>query len=140
MSSLFITGCTSPKMKPQAPNINWTEVDEPPLYPDCPNENSEKNWNCFTDIIQSKLENKLLSNRISSLELLDTLFIDLKVDTVGLLTITGYSNNKKAKISPLIYSSVEEVVTSLSKFQPAFKTNLEVPVEVHLVLPVAIYE
>lgn len=140
MSSLFILGCTSTKTKPQAPNINWTEMDEPPLYPDCPKIDSDKNWNCFTEILQTKLENKFLSNRILTFELLDTLFVSLKVDTVGQLTIMGYSNNKKTTISPLVFSSVEEVVASLPKFQPAFKTNLEIPVEVEWVLPVAIYK
>ena len=138
VSFLFIIGCTSPKTKPQAPNINWTEMDEPPIYLDCPKDDIIQNWNCFTVLIQTKLENKFRLNRISSLELMDTLFVKLKVDTIGQLSVTGYSN--KNNISPEIFSSVEEVVASLSKFQPAFKTNLEVPVEVHWMLPVAIYK
>ncbi|CAI8164193.1 MAG: Uncharacterised protein [Bacteroidota bacterium] len=136
MSLLLAFGCTSPKVKPQAPNINWTAMDEPPLYPDCPKENINQNLNCFTDIFQGKLQNKLRSNRISSLDLIDTLFVRLKVDTIGQITVFDYLN--KNKIPPLVFSSVEEVVASLPKFQPAFKTNLEVPVEVYWELPVTI--
>tara|TARA_E500000075_G_C6961243_1_gene305287 strand:- start:613 stop:1128 length:516 start_codon:yes stop_codon:yes gene_type:complete len=140
VGSFIIIGCNFTKTNPQVPNINWTELDEPPMFPDCPKDDISENWNCFTVILQTKLENKLLKNRISSLGLIDTLFVNLKVDTIGQLSITGYSNNKKVKISPLIFSTLEEVVASLPQFQPAFKTNLEVPVEVHWLLPVAIYK
>ncbi|MDA0779959.1 MAG: hypothetical protein O2810_03295 [Bacteroidetes bacterium] len=138
MSLFIVIGCTSPKTKPQAPNINWTAMDEPPLFPDCPKEDVQQNWNCFTDVLQIKLKNRLLSKPMSSLDLIDTLFVTLKVDTIGQLSVMGYSN--KNNLSPMVYSSVEEVVASLPKFQPAFKTNLEVPVEVHWILPVAIYK
>lgn len=140
VSLLFAFGCSSPKAKPQAPNINWTEMDEPPIYLDCPKDDVSQNWSCFIKIIETKLENKFLSKHISSSELIDTLFVTLKVDTIGQLSIKGFTNNKKSTISPKVLSSVEEVVASLSKFQPAFKTNLEVPVEVHWMLPVAIYK
>lgn len=138
MSLFIIIGCVSPKTKPQAPNINWTAMDEPPLYPDCPKEDVRQNWNCFTDLLQIKLKNKLLSKSMLSLDLIDTLYVILKVDTIGQLSVMGYSN--KNNLSPIVYSSVEEVVAALPKFQPAFKTNLEVPVEVHWELPVAIYK
>ena len=115
-------------------------MDEPPIYLDCPKDDVIQNWSCFIKIIETKLENKFLSKHISSSELIDTLFVTLKVDTIGQLSIKGFTNNKKSTISPKVLSSVEEVVASLSKFQPAFKTNLEVPVEVHWMLPVAIYK
>lgn len=136
---LFSIGCTSPKTKLQVPNVNWTEMDEPPLYPDCPKNNTKENWNCFAEILQNKLNKKFASNRISVADL-DTIYVTLKVDTIGQLSIMGYSNTKLGSIPPLIFSSVEGVVTSLPKFQPAFKTNLEIPVEVHWTLPVAISE
>ncbi len=112
-------------------------MDEPPLYPDCPKDNTKENWSCFTQIIQNKLNKKFASNRISDIEL-DTLYVTLKVDTIGQLSIMGYSNTKQGSIPLLVFSSVEEVVASLPRFQPAFKTNLEIPVEVHWTLPVAI--
>ena len=139
LALLFCIGCSSPKTKPQAPNVNWTEMDEPPLYPDCPKDNTEENWSCFTEIIQNKLDKKFDSDLISPVKL-DTLYVSLKVDTIGQLSIMGYSNTKQGSIPPLVFSSVEEVVASLPRFQPAFKTNLEIPVEVHWTLPVAISE
>ena len=45
--SLLFFACSNPKPKPQAPNINWTPLDEPPLYPDCPQDNVKLNWDCF---------------------------------------------------------------------------------------------
>ena len=37
-----------------------------------------------------------------------------------------------------IFYAIEEVIASLPLLQPAFKTNLEVPVEAQWILPVAI--
>ena len=136
---LFSIGCISPKTKLKAPNVNWTEMDEPPVYPDCPKINTNKNLTCFTQIIQNKLDEKFASDRISSVSR-DTLYVTLKVDTIGKLLVMGYSNKKQGSISPLVFSYLEEVIASLPRFQPAFKTNLEVPVEVHWTLPVAISE
>jgi hypothetical protein len=75
---------------------------------------------------------------MSNIEILDTLFITLKVDTLGQLSILGYKHSDKERVLPKVYSSVEDVITSLPRFQPAFKTNLEIPVEVQWTLPVAI--
>jgi hypothetical protein len=133
----FSICCSSPKTNLQTPNIKWTDMDEPPLYNGCPKDSAKENWSCFTEIIQNKLNKKFTSNRISPVDI-DTLFVALKVDTIGHLSITGYSNTKQGSIPPLVFSSVEEVVASLRRFQPAFKTNLEIPVEVHWTLPVAI--
>lgn len=139
MVFLFSVGCISPKTKLKAPNVNWTEMDEPPVYPDCPKNNTKENLTCFTQILQNKLDKKFASDRISSVSR-DTLYVTLKVDTIGKLLVMGYSNTKQGSISPMVFSYLEEVIASLPRFQPAFKTNLEVPVEVYWTLPVAISE
>ena len=135
--ALFL-GCQNHKPKPQPPNISWTTLDEPPLYPDCPMENPEDNLSCFAKTLQERLDQRFVSNGMSNIEIIDTLFVTLKVDTVGQLSVLGYQYSNKKPVLPMVYSSVEDVITSLPRFQPAFKTNLEIPVEVQWTLPVMI--
>lgn len=136
--TLLFFACTTPKPKPQAPNINWTQLDEPPLFPDCPQDDVKLNWDCFGKTLQNKLDAKWATDKLSFGELNDTLYVTLKVDTLGQLSVVNYKNSAQLQSSPAILTAFEEVVTSLPLFQPAFKTNLEVPVEVQWTLPVAI--
>lgn len=138
MTIALFFGCAQPNPKPQIPNVSWTPLDEPPLFLDCPTENPKDNLNCFTKTLQEKLDQKLIPNGLSRTEIMDTLFVTLKVDTVGQLSILGYSQSNMNTVLPKVYSSVEDVITSLPRFQPAFKTNLEIPVEVQWTLPVVI--
>ena len=137
ITSLFFA-CTTPKPKPQAPNINWTQLDEPPLFPDCPQDDVKLNWDCFGKTLQNKLDAKWATDKLSFGELNDTLYVTLKVDTLGQLSFVNYKNSAQLQSFPAILAAFEEVVASLPLFQPAFKTNLEVPVEVQWTLPVAI--
>ena len=136
--TLLFFACTTPKPKPQAPNINWTQLDEPPLFPDCPQDDVKLNWDCFGKTLQNKLDAKWATDKLSFGELNDTLYVTLKVDTLGQLSVVNYKNSAQLQSSPAILTAFEEVVASLPLFQPAFKTNLEVPVEVQWTLPVAI--
>ena len=56
--SLLFFACTNPKPTPQAPNVNWTQLDEPPLFPDCPQDDVKLNWDCFTKTLEKKLQSK----------------------------------------------------------------------------------
>ena len=136
--TLLFFACTTPKPKPQAPNINWTQLDEPPLFPDCPQDEVKLNWDCFGKTLQNKLDAKWATDKLSFGELNDTLYVTLKVDTLGQLSVVNYKNSAQLQSFPAILAAFEEVVASLPLFQPAFKTNLEVPVEVQWTLPVAI--
>jgi hypothetical protein len=136
--TLLFFACTTPKPKPQAPNINWTQLDEPPLFPDCPQDDVKLNWDCFGKTLQNKLDAKWATDKLSFGELNDTLYVTLKVDTLGQLSVVNYKNSAQLQSSAAILTAFEEVVASLPLFQPAFKTNLEVPVEVQWTLPVAI--
>ena len=136
--TLLFFACTTPKPKPQAPNINWTQLDEPPLFPDCPQDDVKLNWDCFGKTLQNKLDAKWATDKLSFGELNDTLYVTLKVDTLGQLSFVNYKNSAQLQSFPAILAAFEEVVASLPLFQPAFKTNLEVPVEVQWTLPVAI--
>ena len=136
--TLLFFACTTPKPKLQAPNINWTQLDEPPLFHDCPQDDVKLNWDCFGKTLQNKLDAKWATDKLSFGELNDTLYVTLKVDTLGQLSVVNYKNSAQLQSSPAILTAFEEVVASLPLFQPAFKTNLEVPVEVQWTLPVAI--
>ena len=136
--TLLFFACTTPKPKPQAPNINWTQLDEPPLFPDCPQDDVKLNWDCFGKTLQNKLDAKWATDKLSFGELNDTLYVTLKVDTLGQLSFVNYKNSAQLQSFPAILAAFEEVVASLPLFQPAFKTNLEVPVEVQWTLPVAL--
>ncbi|MBL19862.1 MAG: hypothetical protein CMC82_08615 [Flavobacteriaceae bacterium] len=136
--SLLFFACTNPKPKPQAPSVNWTPLDEPPLYPDCPQENSKSNWDCFAKTLQKKLNAKWAADKLSFDDLNDTLYVTLKLDKLGQLSVMNYKNGKQLQSSPVVLTSFEELVASLPLFQPAFKTNLEVAVEVQWTLPIVI--
>jgi hypothetical protein len=141
---LFVTitvlffACTNPKPKPQPPNINWTQLDEPPLFPDCPQDDVHLNWKCFAKTLQNKLDVTWAAEKFSFEALHDTIYVTLKVDTLGQLSVVNYNHSDQLQVPPAVFTAFEEVVASLPLFQPAFKTNLEVPVEIQWTLPVAI--
>lgn len=95
---MLVFACTYPKPKPQAPNINWTQLDEPPLFPDCPQDDIKLNWNCFAKTLQQKLDAKWAADRHSFGDLSDTLFVTLKVDTLGQLSVVNYKKMTNFKV------------------------------------------
>ena len=134
----LLLGCNQPKPQPQPPNINWTSLDEPPLFLDCPTENVDKNWQCFTQNLQQELTTKLMPLSDSFASGLDTLLVSLKVDTLGQISVIGLSNGGSKKMRELFLPIVTQTVAQLPRAQPAFKTNLEIPVEVSWTLPVCV--
>ena len=134
-SALFL-GCQQTTPKPQLPNINWTSLDEPPLFLDCPSENANENWKCFTRKLQQELSKKLepLSSSFASGR--DTLIVVLKVDTVGQISVLELAKVRSQKNRELFLPVVTETVKQLPRLQPAFETNLEIPVQVSWTLPV----
>ena len=133
---LFIGSCSRHTNKLSKPNLNWTNFDEVPLYIECSEVEIKLNTECFTKILLDSISKKLKSNSYFSSSFNDTFLIELKIDTLGKLSVNRYRN--KNKISNIIITSVEEAVESMSLFQPAFKTNLEIPVEVMWTLPLRI--
>ena len=136
--TLLFFACTNPKPTPQSPTTNWTQLDEPPLFPDCPQEDVNLNWACFAKTLQNKLDVTWAAMKLSFGELNDTIYVTLKVDTLGQLSLVNYSHSDQLQIPTAVFTAFDEVVASLPLFQPAFKTNLEVPVEIQWTLPVAI--
>lgn len=135
----MFVACTNPNPnpKPHVPNINWTNLDEPPLFYDCPQDDAKLNWDCFSKVLKDKLGRKLNTNKYFSYNLIDTIFVTIKVDTLGQISVLKY-NDDQIQIPPVVLTAFEEVIATFPLFQPAFKTNLEVPVEVQWTLPVAI--
>ena len=134
-TGLLFVACTNPK--PHAPNVNWTNLDEPPLFSDCPQDDPKLNWDCFSKVLIEKLDEKWNTNKYSFDNLNDTIYVTMKVDTLGQISVLKY-NNDHIQISPVVLAAFEEVIATFPLSQPAFKTNLEVPVEVQWTLPVAI--
>lgn len=133
---LFVVSCTQPK--PQLPDLSWTSLDEPPRYPDCLEEDPVANWTCFTTMLQGSLATKFQHIRPSIPLGVDTLFITLKVDTTGQLYMLDAAKQDTSYLHKLVLPLVSETLSDLPHLTPAFKTNLEVPVEVTWTLPVYI--
>ena len=97
--SLLFFACTNPKPTPQAPNVNWTQLDEPPLFPDCPQYDVKLNWDCFAITLQKKLDVKWASDKLSFDDLNDTLYVTLKVDTLGQLSVVNFKDSAQFQSS-----------------------------------------
>lgn len=138
MLIMLLFGCNQPKPQHQLPNINWTPLDEPPLFLDCPTEDANENWQCFSQNLQQQLADKLIPLSDSFASGRDTLFISLKVDTIGQISVLGLSRGGSNKMRELFLPIVTQTVKQLPRAQPAFKTNLEIPVEVSWTLPVCV--
>lgn len=136
-TGLLFVACTNPNPKPHSPNVNWMNLDEPPLFSDCPQDDAKLNWDCFSKVLKEKLDEKWNTNKYSFDNLNDTIYVTIKVDTLGQISVLKYKNNH-IQISPVVLAAFEEVIATFPLSQPAFKTNLEVPVEVQWTLPVAI--
>ena len=136
-TGLLFVACTNPNPKPHAPNVNWMNLDEPPIFSDCPQDDAKLNWDCFSKVLKEKLDEKWNTNKYSFDNLNDTIYVTIKVDTLGQISVLKYKNNH-IQISPVVLAAFEEVIATFPLSQPAFKTNLEVPVEVQWTLPVAI--
>jgi hypothetical protein len=131
-------GCAKPKPKTPPPSIQWTDLDEPPLYSDCPQKDALANWTCFTQVLQDKLTDKLVPMASSFAKGTDTLFFTLKVDTLGIVYVVGLQKESDTLLSALVLPEVSKTLASLPPLQPAVKTNLEIPVEVRWSLAVSV--
>jgi hypothetical protein len=138
LAFLLCFGCAKPKPKTPPPSIQWTDLDEPPLYSDCPQEDALANWTCFTQVLQDKLTDKLVPIASSFPKGTDTLFFTLKVDTLGIVNVVGLQKESDTLLSALVLPEVSKTLASLPPLQPAVKTNLEIPVEVRWSLAVSV--
>ena len=129
---IFIS-CNLPE--PTSPNTGWTQIDEYPIYNQCPVDNVNSNWSCFTKLIEKKIDKKINQKNISISNLDETVYLKLNIDTLGVITLIETEETYKNK---KFFNAVQEVFNSLGPLTPAFKTNLEIPVKVQLTIPIQI--
>ena len=129
---IFIS-CNLPE--PTSPNTGWTQIDEYPIYNQCPVDDVNSNWSCFTKMIEKKIDKKINQKNISITNLDETVYLKLNIDTLGVITLIETEETYKNK---KFFNAVQEVFNSLGPLTPAFKTNLEIPVKVQLTIPIQI--
>ena len=129
---IFIS-CNLPE--PTSPNTGWTQIDEYPIYNQCPVDDVNSNWSCFTKIIEKKIDKKINQKNISITNLDETVYLKLNIDTLGVITLIETEETYKNK---KFFNAVQEVFNSLGPLTPAFKTNLEIPVKAQLIIPIQI--
>ena len=129
---IFIS-CNLPE--PTSPNTGWTQIDEYPIYNQCPVDDVNSNWSCFTKIIEKKIDKKINQKNISISNLDETVYLKLNIDTLGVITLIETEETYKNK---KFFNAVQEVFNSLGPLTPAFKTNLEIPVKAQLTIPIQI--
>ena len=129
---IFIS-CNLPQ--PTSPNTGWTQIDEYPIYNQCPVDDVNSNWSCFTKMIEKKIDEKINQKNISISNLDETIYLKLNIDTLGIITLVETEETYKNKI---FFNTVQEVFNSLGPLTPAFKTNLEIPVKAQLTIPIQI--
>ena len=129
---IFIS-CNLPE--PTSPNTGWTQIDEYPIYNQCPVDDVNSNWSCFTKMIEKKIDKKINQKNILISNLDETVYLKLNIDTLGVITLIkteeAYKNKK-------FFNTVQDVFNSLGPLTPAFKTNLEIPVKAQLTIPIQI--
>ncbi len=129
---IFIS-CNLPE--PTSPNTDWTQIDEYPIYNQCPVDDVNSNWSCFTKMIEKKIDKKINQKNISISNLDETVYLKLNIDTLGVITLIETEETYKNKN---FFNAVQEVFNSLGPLTPAFKTNLEIPVKAQLTIPIQI--
>ena len=129
---IFIS-CNLPE--PTSPNTGWTQIDEYPIYNQCPVDDVNSNWSCFTKLIEKKIDKKINEKNISISNLDETVYLKLNIDTLGVITLIETEETYKNK---KFFNAVQEVFNSLGPLTPAFKTNLEIPVKAQLIIPIQI--
>lgn len=129
---IFIS-CNLPE--PTSPNTGWTQIDEYPIYNQCPVDDVNSNWSCFTKMIEKKIDKKINQKNISISNLDETVYLKLNIDTLGVITLIETEETNKNKN---FFNAVQEVFNSLGPLTPAFKTNLEIPVKAQLTIPIQI--
>ena len=129
---IFIS-CNLPE--PTSPNTGWTQIDEYPIYNQCPVDDVNSNWSCFTKLNEKKIDKKINEKNISITNLDETVYLKLNIDTLGVITLIETEETYKNK---KFFNAVQEVFNSLGPLTPAFKTNLEIPVKAQLTIPIQI--
>jgi hypothetical protein len=119
--------------------VDFNTVDAFPLFPKCKDIPSrQKQQICFqmemAQHIYASLKVYELQTRIN---LMDTVFVKLKVDTSGTTTLAGLKiSEETAEILPEFDSILKVSLTELPKLEPAIKRAM--PVATEFTLPIVL--
>lgn len=120
-------------------SFDWSDIDTYPSFPNCDGimEKGEQRG-CFeTTILSSVQEQLALGKWVTSHPLNDTLFLHLRVDTAGTLTMEPVHLDSLVKVSlPKMDSLLEQGILQLPEMAPAYKRGI--PVHSKFILPVVI--
>ena len=120
--------------------INWKEVDQVPLFEDCPadQENKKEELACFQSVIGSHLQEQVKTlDKSVSVRVQDTVLISLRISEqgqIGLMNIVMDQTTERQ--IPALRRTLEEGISTLPKPQPALKRGI--PVVTEFTLPLAI--
>lgn len=120
--------------------INWKEVDQFPLFPSCPADESDrqKELACFQSVIGSHLQQHVkMLDRTVSVVVKDTVLIQLRISEqgqIGLRNIEMKASTERQM--PALRRTLEEGISTLPIPQPALKRGI--PVVTEFTFPLAI--
>jgi len=120
--------------------IDYNEVDVYPLFMDCNNcDSSEKQNLCFEMELIRRLQKSTDKNSLGvSVQIRDTVMVDILVDTKGKISISEIHKNEKVsellpELDSLLYRSIAELPAAV---QPSLKRGI--PVNSMFRLPIVV--
>lgn len=119
--------------------MDWTNIDTYPAFPACDGimEKTDQRA-CFENTILSSVRAQLANgNWVTSIPLSDTVFLELEVDTTGLLAVSPIGLDSLLRASlPKMDSLLLEGLKQLDRPAPAYKRGI--PVRSKFTLPIVI--
>lgn len=120
-------------------SMDWTDIDTYPAFPSCDGimEKADQRA-CFENTILSSIRAQLANGKwVTSTPLSDTVFLQLDVDTTGLLEVAPLALDSLLRASlPKMDSLLLEGLKQLDRPAPAYKRGI--PVRSKFTLPIVI--
>lgn len=119
---------------------SWSDVDQPPTYPECESLEKEEQMECFQDLISQQLLASIAeADLMANAPVEASISVLLKIDKSGSFSILEtYISNTVATALPDLQRVLEEAVLNLPQALPATKTNVGIYVDTQIALPIQI--
>jgi len=117
--------------------VDFNSIDAFPLFPNCKDIPSrEKQQICFQLEMSQHIYASLKKHTLNSKEIIsDTVVVKLKVDNMGITSLSGLQiSNETKSLIPEFDSILRVSLENLPKLEPAIKRNM--PVSTEFVLPI----
>lgn len=117
--------------------VDFNSVDAFPLFPNCePIPSREKQQICFQLEMSQHIYASLKEHQLNAKEVVnDTVFVKLRVDNLGKITLSGIQISEKTKTQLPNFDSIVKVsLQQLPTLQPAIKRDM--PVTTEFTLPI----